>query len=82
MANLTSNRYTFRLKKFKAVCSNFFNRDAVDLIFSTMLLFAVTCLGSMLMICYFFELEKRLPPQSEKHQVSSFSTPRSATTIE
>jgi hypothetical protein len=60
------------MKKLRAYCPNLFNKDAIDLVFGAMLIFMLTCIGSMLIICFFFELEKRIPsPHSDVEQSST-----------
>ena len=34
-------------------------REATDIIFSVMVIFMITCIGSMLIICFFFEMDRR-----------------------
>ena len=36
-------------------------REATDIVFSVMVIFMLTCVGSMLLICFFFEMERRSP---------------------
>jgi hypothetical protein len=55
------------MKKIQDYGSTFFNKEAIDLVFSLMLLFMLTCIGSMLMICFFFEMEKK---EMDKKSVS------------
>jgi hypothetical protein len=59
MTSFTSKPFSNLVKKLQAHCSNLFDKDAVELVFTTMLIFMLTCIGSMLMICFFFEMEKR-----------------------
>jgi hypothetical protein len=59
MTSDTSNLFTRFIKKVRGYGSTPFDKDAIDLVFSLMLLFMLTCVGSMLMICFFFEMDKR-----------------------
>lgn len=59
MNSFTSNSFNNLVKKLQVQCSNLFDKDAVELVFTTMFIFMLTCIGSMLMICFFFEMEKR-----------------------
>ena len=45
-------------------------KDAIDLVFSALFLLSLTSIGSMLLICFFFEMERRSPlaPQPEIQQ--------------
>lgn len=52
-------------------------REAADIVFSVMLIFMLTCIGSMLLICFFFEMDRRSPlPQPAVQQ--SLSPPSNA----
>jgi serine/threonine protein kinase len=68
------------MKKLQVRCSNLFDKDAVELVFTIMLIFMLTCIGSMLMICFFFEMEKRAMdqqslPQTEVQSPFALSAP-------
>lgn len=59
------------IKRLCAYCSTLYKaqtRETVDLVFFALLIFTLTCIGSMLMICFFFEMEKRSLPQTESQQ--------------
>ncbi|MBW4583086.1 MAG: hypothetical protein KME42_26255 [Tildeniella nuda ZEHNDER 1965/U140] len=49
-------------------------REAADVVFSVMLIFMLTCIGSMLLICFFFEMDRRSPPPQPAMQQSLLST--------
>lgn len=59
LAEETSKPFNGWVKKLQIRCSNLFNKDTVELVFTLMLIFMLTCIGSMLMICFVFEMEKR-----------------------
>ncbi len=50
-------------------------REAADVVFSVMVIFMVTCIGSMLLICLFFEMDRRsfTPQPSVQHALPSTS---------
>ena len=67
-----------QMKRLQDYCSKRFNRktkDEIALVFSILLIFMTTCIGSMLLICFFFTMEKRemkhVPPPQTKSQRSS-----------
>jgi len=39
-------------------------KDAVELVFKGLLIFTLTCIGAMALICFIFEIENRLPASS------------------
>jgi hypothetical protein len=62
MISFTSKPFNNLVKKLQVHCSSLFDKDtkdAVELVFSIMTIFMLTCLGSMLMLCFFFEMDKR-----------------------
>jgi hypothetical protein len=59
MTSFTSKPFNNLVKKLQVHCSNLFNKDTVELVFTVMLILILTSIGSMLMICFFFEMEKR-----------------------
>ncbi|MBE9224641.1 hypothetical protein IQ264_04040 [Phormidium sp. LEGE 05292] len=59
---------TSLVKKLRVYYSKLFDKDVVELVFTFILLFMTTCIGSMLMICFFWEMEKRSLPQTETKQ--------------
>lgn len=50
-------------------------KDAVELVFGGMLLFMLTCIGSMALICFFFEMERRSSTPHPEIQPSLLSSP-------
>lgn len=54
------NTKIFNLVKILQVYgSNLLNKDAVELVFTIMFVLMLTCISSMLMICFFFGVERR-----------------------
>jgi hypothetical protein len=59
MITLTSKTSIHLIKKLQVYCFNLFSRDAIDHVFSIMMTFILTCIGAMLIITFFFAMEKR-----------------------
>ena len=53
-------------------------REATDIVFSVLLIFMLTCVGSMLLICFCFEMERRSltsQPAAQPNLPSTASAP-------
>jgi hypothetical protein len=80
MTSFTSKPFNNLVKKLQVHCSTLLDKDTVELVFTVMLIFMLTCIGSMLMICFFFEMEKREMnqqslPQTEVQSPSALPAP-------
>jgi hypothetical protein len=65
---------TSLIKKVRTYCTNLLKaktQDTSDLVFSVMMIIMVTCIGSMVMLCFFFEMEQRSPSPHRQPQQSS-----------
>jgi hypothetical protein len=59
-----TRNHTHWFEKLRANCLNLLTaeaKDIVELVFSVLLIFMLTCVGAMLMICFFFEVERKSP---------------------
>ncbi len=72
----TPKTSTSFIKKLWIHRSNLLNKDAINLVLSMALIFMLTCIGSMLILCFFFEIEKwSLSPTTEPQRTSDSPTP-------
>jgi hypothetical protein len=80
MTSFTSTSFNGLVRKLQVHYSNLFGKDAVELVFTIIFIFMLTCIGSMLMICFFFEMDKREKdqqslPQTEAQSLSALTAP-------
>ncbi|MBW4471699.1 MAG: hypothetical protein KME45_15005 [Stenomitos rutilans HA7619-LM2] len=71
------NRFAW-LQKLRTYMPKRFNpdvREATDIIFSVMVIFMITCIGSMLLICFFFEMDRRLSSPPVQPRSDAAATP-------
>lgn len=60
-----------KLRTYFSMLVNTETKDAVELVFTGMFLFMLTCIGSMTLICVLFEIERRSSQIQPRIQPSS-----------
>lgn len=59
-----------KLRTYYSMLFNTKTKDAVELVFTILFLFMLTCIGSMTLICVFFEMERRSSQMEPRIQSS------------